>query len=189
MVDKVDPTDLKIINILQTNGRASITELAKKVGSSRPTVTNRLKRLLDEELVIVRGGLNIKNVGFKIACTGLEAKNEATRRELEQTLTCCPRVLSIFRTAGKANIHIVLWGEEDQTISSTIESFRDIPNVEVVYTHNLGTPIHGDIMIPVVSKEVNETPCGKDCSVCYRYQKDWCVGCPITVSYKNPFKK
>jgi len=51
MSDNVDDLDLKIVFELQENGRATITELADKVGSSRPTVTNRLKRLLDEDIV------------------------------------------------------------------------------------------------------------------------------------------
>jgi len=52
MKDNIDDLDLKIVLQLQEDGRATITELAEKVGSSRPTVTNRLKRLIDEDLVL-----------------------------------------------------------------------------------------------------------------------------------------
>ena len=182
----LDNLDLKIIHHLQKDGRASITELAEKVESSRPTVTNRLKRLMDDELVIVKGGLNLRSFGFKMACVGLEVKNDDTRKEVKQCLKSCPRVLSLYRTPGKANIHIVMWGEDGQTLNSTIQSFRDIQNVDIIYTHYVGTPIHGDVRVKVESSKESETPCGKICSDCHRYNNLWCLGCPPTVDYKNP---
>jgi len=118
MSDNIDDLDLKIVLQLQENGRATITELAEKVGSSRPTVTNRLKRLIDEGLVIVTGGLNMSKFGYKMACIGLEVKSSETRVELEECLTHCPRVINMFRTTGKANLHIALWGEDDRALNS-----------------------------------------------------------------------
>jgi len=186
MTKKLDNLDLKIINILQDDGRASITELAKKVESSRPTVTNRLKKLMDDELVTIKGGLNLIKIGFKMACIGLEIINDDTRKEVEHHLRNCPRVLSISRIPEKANIHINMWGEDDHTINSTIESFRDIPNVDIIYTHYLGTPIHGNILINLEPGKEGDAACGKICSNCHRYNKAWCLGCPLTTYYKNP---
>jgi DNA-binding Lrp family transcriptional regulator len=186
---KFDKLDLKILYELQKDGRISITEIAEKVGSSRPTVTNRVKQLLESRSVIIEAGLNLAAAGYKMACVGLEVKNEDTRRKVEHMLKSCPRVLNVFRTPEKANIHIAVWGEEDQTINSTIESFRDLHDVDIVYTHYLGTPIHGDIGIKVTPANSEETPCGKICSECHRYENKWCLGCPITVDYVSPIIK
>ncbi|MCK4438526.1 winged helix-turn-helix transcriptional regulator, partial [Candidatus Bathyarchaeota archaeon] len=87
MSDNIDDLDLKIVLQLQENGRATITELAEKVGSSRPTVTNRLKRLIDKGIVIVTGGVNMSKFGYKMACIGLEVKSSETRAEFEEGLT------------------------------------------------------------------------------------------------------
>ena len=189
MPSKFDKLDLKILYELQKDGRTSITEIAEKVGSSRPTVTSRVKQLLESRSIIIEAGLNLTEAGYKMACVGLEVRNEDTRRKVEQVLKSCPRVLNIFRTPEKANIHIAVWGEEDQTINSTIESFRDLHDVEIVYTHYLGTPIHGDIGIKVTPANSEETPCGKICSECHRYENKWCLGCPITVDYVSPIIK
>jgi len=186
MVGKLDQLDLKIIRQLQKDGRTSLVELARRVKSTRPTVTNRLKRLIDEELITVKGGLNLGKYGFRMASVGLEVKKESSRKEIETYLTNCPRVLNIFRTAEKANLHAILWGEDEQTINSTIESFRDLQNVEIVHTHYLGTPIHGNIIINVESGNDAETPCGMKCADCYRYHNAWCLGCPASKDYKNP---
>ncbi len=178
---------MRIVGELQKDGRATITDLAEKVGYSRPAVANRLKRLIDDEFVVVRGGLNLRKFGFKVACVGLEVKSDDARRKVEQYMKGCPRVLNIFRTPEKANINLGIWGEDDQTINSTIESFRDIPDVEIVYTHYLGTPIHGDLAVYVHPSEGSEAPCGKVCKGCHRYEMGWCIGCPATSDYKKPF--
>lgn len=189
MVSKVDHLDLEIIRLLQKDGRISVTELAEKVKSSRATVTNRLKRLIDEELIMVRGGLNLWKFGFKMASVGLEVKKESSRKEVEAYLKNCPRVLNVFRIPEKANIHLIVWGENEPTINSTMESFRDLPNVEIVYTHYLGTPIHGNIIINEFPSNKDEAPCGMKCSDCYRYNNAWCLGCPASKDYKNPLLK
>ena len=189
MATEVDDLDLKIIQHLHEDGRVSLTELAGKVGSSRQTVTNRLKRLIDEKIILIRGGLNLKKFLFKMASVGLEIKSDTARKDMEIYLRNCPRVLSIFRIPEKANIHLMVWGEDDQNINSTIESFRDLQNVDIIYTHYLGTPIHGD---PIINVEMNnnaESPCGMNCANCSRYSNGWCVGCPTSSSYRNPLLK
>ena len=186
LVDELDELDLKIIHQLQKNGRASMTELSEKVASSRQTVTNRLKKLIDEGLVLVRGGLDIMKLDYKIADVGLEVRGEDTRRRVEKLLKECPRVLDIFKTPEKANFHLRVWGEDDKTINSTIESFGDISNVDIIYTHYLGTPIHGNITINIDPNRQDTAPCGKICTECYRYHNAWCFGCPITTDYKSP---
>jgi DNA-binding Lrp family transcriptional regulator len=186
MANKIDNLDLEILFHLKNSGRVPLTRLAEKTGASRQTIANRLKRLMDDELVIVKGGFDLRKIGFKMASVGLEVKNEATRQEVEKHLKNCPRVLTIFRTPEKANIHIDVWGEDDQTLNSTIESFRDLENVEIVYNHYLGHLIHGDVIVSVVPNQSNVTPCGRKCSDCYRYNNSWCAGCPITSDYINP---
>lgn len=187
MSDRLDELDLKIIRKLQIDGRASVTELAEEAESSRPTVTNRLKRLLDDELIIIRGGLNLRKFGFKTAHVGLEVRTDKTRKEMETHLKNCPRVLNVFRTAEKANIQLSIWGEDDQTINSMIESFGDQPNVSIVYTHYLGTPIHGDLAINAGTGKDDETPCGIKCIECHRYHNAWCRGCPSSSGYTTHF--
>lgn len=186
MARKLNRLDLNIIDQLHKDGRISLTELAKKVNSSRPTVTNRLKRLIDEEIVIIRGGLNIRKFGYKVANVGIEVKSDEARKRLLDYLNKCPRVLEIFRSHEKANIVLRVWGENDQTIASTIESFGDLPNVNIVYTNYLGTPIQGSITINTEVDKKEEATCGKLCATCERYINTWCLGCPGTTFYKDP---
>lgn len=183
---KLDDLDLRIVRELQEDGRMSITDLAERVGSSRPTVTNRLKRLVEDGVVVMSGGLSLVRLGFKMGCVGLEVRDGGTWGEVERCLRGCPRVLNAFRTPGKANFHVSLWGEDPNTLKSIIESYRDYPKVEVVYCYFLGTPIHGDVAIEVEPAEHREPACGRICSKCVRYVNGWCLGCPCSTEYKNP---
>lgn len=186
---KLDDLDLKIVRQLQMDGRVSITDLADAVGSSRPTVTNRLRQLLNDGVVVVRGGLDLREIGFKMACVGLEVRDDEGRREVERVTRGCPRVVGLFRTPEKANVFVGLWGEDERTVNSVIESYRDIVNADVVYAHYLGTPVHGNQLIGVDVGEGDQAPCGQDCGGCHRYESGWCVGCPATTHYRSPLQK
>jgi len=189
VLDKLDSLDFKILRELTTDGRISITDLAEKAKSSRPTVTNRLNRMKELGLLEVVGGLNFINLGYKMALVGLEVKTEESRKETIATLSKCPRVQTIFRSPKKANIELGIWGESDQTINSTVESFRDISNVNIIDINYLGAPIKGNIILRLDPKGLDETPCGLVCADCHRYQSDWCHGCPDSKHYKNPLMK
>jgi len=104
-------------------------------------------------------------------------------------LKTCPRVLTVFRIPEKANIHFRIWEEDDRTINSTIESFRDRKNVDIVYSRYMETPIHGNIVINIKPSENRETPCGLNCSDYPRYIDALCLGCPASSNYRNPLLK
>jgi len=187
--EKLDRLDFKILKEMGANPRISITELAQNINSSRPTVTNRLSRLEEAGLISLVGGLSLMNLGFKMATVGLEIRTEETRTTVIEHLKSCPRVQTIFRTPGKANLEVGVWGEDDQTINSTVESFRDFPNVQVIHSNYLGTPISGRMTLNMRLGDAEKAPCSKDCVNCGRYTSGWCIGCPATKHYKNPILK
>ena len=63
----IDALDIKILNILQKNGRTKRNQIAEEVGLSIPSVSERLKKL--EENGIIEGyfaKLNKKSFGYDI---------------------------------------------------------------------------------------------------------------------------
>lgn len=66
---KIDEIDARILHELQTDCRISIRELSKRVKLSPPSVTERVRRLEDNNIIegyTIR--LNKKNLGFTIDC-------------------------------------------------------------------------------------------------------------------------
>ncbi|MBN8589023.1 MAG: Lrp/AsnC family transcriptional regulator [Rhodothermia bacterium] len=52
-MDKIDYTDVQILNLLQANGRMKRNDIAEKVGLSVPSVSERMRKL--EEKGVIRG--------------------------------------------------------------------------------------------------------------------------------------
>jgi DNA-binding Lrp family transcriptional regulator len=48
----MDDTDLKLIALLRQNARANVAQLARKLAVSRGTVTNRIRKLEDEGVLV-----------------------------------------------------------------------------------------------------------------------------------------
>ncbi len=61
----MDELDLKIIALLQTNGRASNARIARQVGVSEGTVRRRLKRLLQDGVIHVVAIPDPERLGFE----------------------------------------------------------------------------------------------------------------------------
>lgn len=66
MKRKIDATDVKIIRLLQQNGRMSNTEIAKKAGISETTVRYRLQQLIKNDYLQVVAMVNPLKLGFGI---------------------------------------------------------------------------------------------------------------------------
>ena len=66
MEKRIDATDMKIIRLLQKNGRMSNTEIAKKTGVSETTVRYRLQRLTREDFIQIVAMVNPLKLGFGI---------------------------------------------------------------------------------------------------------------------------
>jgi Lrp/AsnC family transcriptional regulator for asnA, asnC and gidA len=66
MEKRIDATDMKIIRLLQKNGRMSNTDIAKKTGISETTVRYRLQRLTKEDFIQIVAMVNPLKLGFGI---------------------------------------------------------------------------------------------------------------------------
>jgi Lrp/AsnC family leucine-responsive transcriptional regulator len=99
---QLDPTDMLIIEILQADGRISVSELGRKVGLSQPAASERLKRL--EERGIVEGygaRINAAALGLgMMAVIRLRTTHEHIRACLKQ-FSEMPQVIDVLRLTGE----------------------------------------------------------------------------------------
>jgi Lrp/AsnC family leucine-responsive transcriptional regulator len=99
---QLDPTDVTIIEILQRDGRISVSELGRQVGLSQPATSERLKRL--EERGIVEGyGARISAAALGLgmmAVIRLRTTHEHIRACLKQ-FSEMPQVIEMLRLTGE----------------------------------------------------------------------------------------
>lgn len=183
---KLDATDIQIIDELRRDARKPIVQISKNIGVSRPTIINRLKRLIENNIISLNTALNLGELDFKTSLIALEAKNTNSRQELEKMLSVCPRVLMLLRPTDKANMLILIYGEDQNTLKSTIETFRGINDINLVSVYNSDPPLFNEsFCLNVFPIKGDVTPCGMKCDDCLHFQEDQCIGCPAVTSYKG----
>ncbi|MES0326061.1 MAG: AsnC family transcriptional regulator [Candidatus Bathyarchaeia archaeon] len=139
----LDDTDLSITKLLRQNPRMPYTRIADTLGISRVTVKNRMDRMISNELLILSARPNIKNQGDKMAILGLEVKSEADWEECMNKLSTLVWVLMGFRTMGKSNLRVLIYGETDEILEQNIDDFRYYECVNFIDVEILGKPIVG----------------------------------------------
>jgi len=136
---RLDEIDLKILRILQTNGRVTNVELAKQAGISAPPCLRRVRAL--EAAGFITGyfaELDAQMLGLGVtvfAMVGLESQAEADLQAFEARVNEWPEVLECHMLNGE--IDFIL-----KCIAPDLESFQEFltqkltpaPNVANVRT-------------------------------------------------------
>lgn len=96
----LDAYDRKIIAILQSNGRASFSEIGRQIHLSSPAVAERIKRL--EEAGVITGytaRVNLRALGYSFeALINITVDSHAA---LDAWAATHPEVLALHATTGK----------------------------------------------------------------------------------------
>lgn len=104
---ELDPTDISMIEILQDDGRISVSELGRRIGLSQPATSERLRRLEERGI--------IKNYGAVIdpASVGLGMMAIIRVRTTHEHIKTClkqfsemPQVIEVLRLTGEDCFHL-----------------------------------------------------------------------------------
>jgi DNA-binding Lrp family transcriptional regulator len=181
----MDEKDFQIYQILQKDGRAKLTEIARKLGLTHPSVKERLDKLLRKREIAVKALLNIKELNFKSAVVNLQVESMEHAMKLADMFASCPRIAFVVVTTGKYNLSMVIIAESTSLLESTVEnSIRPLKNVLSMEVSIGEAPVYPTFMEVKVSPNRETAPCGKRCPECYLYERK-CLGCPATVYYKG----
>lgn len=147
----MDEIDIKMLTVLQKNGRIPISELSKILALSRPSVTERLHRLQDKNIIenfsaIVSPSAVGRDLLVMIELDGLRVPTS----EIEEIIANEPRVIECHRATGHVHYYVkaALTGMDD--LQQLIE--RLVPYCNTRTSILLGTPIENRIILPVVEE-------------------------------------
>ena len=127
----MDSTDQKIISELKTDGRASFTEIADKVGVSEGTVRNRVKSL-QEEGVIEKFTVEVTDQG---AVRAFVSVNVSTERSFSDIVDEFPEGLEIFEIAGDMDLLVKISRNSSAEVNDVVDSIREIEGVKDTKTY------------------------------------------------------
>ena len=120
---ELDPTGIAMLEILQDDGRISVSELGRKIGLSQPATSERLKRM--EERGIIKGYravIDPASVGLgMIAIIRLRTTHEYIKTCLKQ-FSEMPQVIEVLRLTGEDCFHLKVIVPSPAALESIVDS-------------------------------------------------------------------
>ena len=102
MSKPIDAIDRRIISVLETDGRMSLSEIGKAVGLSGPAVSERLRRLQTDE--VIEGftlRVNTKALGYTLEAIVRIKPRSKQLHNVERMIRDEPRFTSCDRVTGE----------------------------------------------------------------------------------------
>src|SRR5512136_1142789 len=131
----LDDLDLRILREMETDGRQSISALAKTLGISRAYAGKRLQSLLDRDITRIVTFTDPRVLGFKtMAIIGIQV-SLADLHAAADRLRALPSVHLVMITAGPHNIIIDAMFTDPRELSTLLtRDFGTIPGIKSTET-------------------------------------------------------
>ncbi|NOZ87976.1 MAG: Lrp/AsnC family transcriptional regulator [Deltaproteobacteria bacterium] len=121
-VRELDEIDVRLLELLQDNGRMTSTRLAKNVGLSAPSVLDRIRKLEDRGVIEGYAALlNPAKVGRSLVAfvlVSLTFHREGSMGEFKEAVRNSPQVLECYHVSGEGDFLL-------KVVVKDIDSYRD----------------------------------------------------------------
>lgn len=107
----LDKKDCIILDILQENCRASLTDIAKKVGLSIDSTKKRMQKMIKNKIFHPRIQIRPRNLGFSNIVDVKIRLNNYSKKEVDKFIDYLiknPRVAEVFSTSGEWSLSFVI---------------------------------------------------------------------------------
>jgi DNA-binding Lrp family transcriptional regulator len=169
MASKLDDIDLQIVDSLQENPNLSHSEIAKKLGRSQPTISNRVKSLIKQNHYAAQFGVNFQN-NRDISLIRIDARVNNPKTFLDR-IQLCPLVLNCFKSSGEFNIFALIATTEIRGIQSVVDQlFLNSPEVQLFKTEFIDTIIN-KLVLPIDQIALSMANIKKYCDTCQKCRK------------------
>lgn len=128
---KLDVIDRKILNVLQSDARASFASIARELGVSEATVRFRVKKL-SEKGVIIRfiALLDPRKIGLPITAIIMVKVDPNLLEEAFEQLASFNETHHVFQSTGEYDIVAVVHARDLQHLSDLRKKVKMIPGIK-----------------------------------------------------------
>lgn len=148
---KIDELDLRILNILQEDGKVSNAEIARKVGKAPSAVLERVRKLRSKG--IIKGFeciVDHKALGRSLtAFTSIRVEEGVGALEVGENLAKLPEVLEVHYTAGRDSYLVKVRVQDTEALQSTLAKFGTIAAVRDTNSTIVLTTVKESRVIPL----------------------------------------
>jgi Lrp/AsnC family transcriptional regulator for asnA, asnC and gidA len=124
----MDPTDVKIIKILQTDSRKAFVEIANEIGLSESAVRRRVKNLIGRE-IIKKFTVEINSGDKTSAITLISVNSTSDTSSVSKKLMGLTGVEVIYEITGQHDIAAVISAPSISEINRSIDEVRKTEGV------------------------------------------------------------
>jgi len=127
-VQKLDETDREIIKILKNDGRATYSNIGKKVSLSEGAVRKRIKALIDSG-IIRRFTIKVGFTEGAEALTLLSVNPSYPTSDVSKALKKFPNVETVYEITGQYDIAVIISGLSVAEVDECLEKIRRVDGV------------------------------------------------------------
>ncbi len=107
MREFLDPTDRRLAKLLSNDGQDGVNQLSEKLQVSPPTVRNRLRSLIEKNVLKIVGLLNLSERPELIAAiVGINANSRGHLDDLIKKIAALPFVTSVSIVTGRFDVMV-----------------------------------------------------------------------------------
>lgn len=139
----LDELELKIIGALQTDARKSFKSIAQDLDVSESTISNRVNRLVQKDVLKLEARINPFNLKHKVAAlVGINLKHRSHPETLKE-IGKLPGVNAVWVTTGKYDLFAEVLADSINDLNNFIfgEGLSKIHNITFTETHIM---LHSD---------------------------------------------
>jgi len=128
----IDDKDKQIIDILLESGREPASSISEKIGISVPTVTDRIKKMQDSEIISgFKAVINYKKLGYDVsALITIISESSSNYADIVEKSKKTSEVISCFATTGSGS-HVMLVNAKDtDSLEKILRNIQGWPGVK-----------------------------------------------------------
>ncbi len=128
----LDSTDVKILNMLITNGRISYTDISKEVGMKPPSVIDRIKRMETEGIITgYTANVDYRRLGYDVlAFVGVTIDTPVHIDEFESKINELDAgIMECYHITGSYTLLLKVITMNTNTLASIVKKLRSFPGI------------------------------------------------------------
>mgnify|MGYP000944393430 FL=1 len=128
---KLDETDIQILKALQKDGRESASHIAEKVNVSVPTVTERIRKLQENGVILgFQTAIDPSSIGLDVsAIITIISGSSQYYREVTIAAEETPEVVQCFSTTGNGSHMLYVVTKNSNTLEELLRKIQSWPGV------------------------------------------------------------
>lgn len=128
---KLDETDIKILKSLQKDSRESASHIAEKVNVSIPTVTERIRKLQENGVILgFQAAIDPSSIGLDVsAIITIISGSSQYYKEVTIAAEEAPEVVQCFSTTGNGSHMLFVVTKNSNTLEELLRKIQSWPGV------------------------------------------------------------